>query len=80
MSEMYWFNYKTGEYEYITCPQDFAPYIPQSPAAQNLYKLYVENMNLSPIEAAQKVLEAAIGKAVQHALAPDAVPAGDSAE
>ena len=73
---MYWFNYKTGEYEYITCSQDFAPYIPQSPAAQNLYKLYVENMNLSPIEAAQKVLEAACGKAVQQGRAVDAPQAG----
>lgn len=62
MSQMYWHNYKTGEAEYIDTPEDFTNYIPQVPAAQKLYKLYVEHMNLLPINAACKVLEVCIGK------------------
>jgi len=59
--EMAWYNYKTREYEYISTPLDFHDYIPQSDAAINLYELYIEHMDLSPTEAAVKVLSACAG-------------------
>ena len=58
----FWFNFRTKEYEGLAeTPQDFADYIPQEQAAQNLYKLYIEHFGLSPIDAAKKVLEAVCG-------------------
>lgn len=51
-----WWNFQTGETDWLTeTPADFAPYIPQSDAAQNLYKLY-QQTGSTPIEAALKVL------------------------
>ena len=61
--KMYWHNFKAGKDELIDTSVDFKDYILQEPAAQNLYKLYVEQMGLAPIEAAIKVLEAMTGKA-----------------
>ena len=58
----YWYNYVTGELDYISMPDCFAAYIPQSPASQALYNLYVDKLHLSPIEAAAKVLEAWLGQ------------------
>ena len=61
-TKMYWHNFVTGEYEYIDTPSDFTNYIPQEPAALNLYKLYIQHMGLSPLESCTKVLEACVGK------------------
>ena len=59
----YWFNYRTGKYELTDAPPDFADYLPQTPAAQGLYKLYREAGD-EPREAARRVLEALVnGKA-----------------
>lgn len=58
-----WYNYKTGESEMIETPSDFADYIPQQNAAQNMYKTYLK-LGEEPIEAALKVLMACVkGKA-----------------
>lgn len=57
----YWYNFKTESYEYIESPTDFADYIPQSPPAQSLYKLYIE-IGDDPLEASIKVLKASIGE------------------
>ena len=59
-----WFNYKTGEYETIETPSDFADYIPQQDAAQGMYKAYL-GLGKEPIKAALKVLMACIGKQEQ---------------
>lgn len=58
--EMYWFNYKKNDYDFIETPKDFHDYIPQYPAAQNLYGLYIK-MGETPINACRKVLEACLG-------------------
>ena len=51
------YNFKTEQYESVSPDslQDWSDYIPQYPAAQNLYRLYRE-MGDSPTEAAMKVL------------------------
>lgn len=60
---MYWYNYDKQEYEYLEdTPEDFKPYIPQTPAAQSLYKLLIEHKDLTPIQAAEEVLMAVVGK------------------
>ena len=38
-----WFNYRTGEMEYIDTPTDFSDYMPQGVPYQMLYKLYQEH-------------------------------------
>ena len=58
---MVWYNFKTKEYE-VTEPTDYAEFIPQDNAAQNLYKLLIENMGKTPLDAAEEVLRAACGK------------------
>ena len=49
-NRMYWFNYDTNEYDFIDTPEDYAPYVPEG-AARNLYHLYVNHMDKSPLEA-----------------------------
>lgn len=56
-NEGYWFNFVTNQHEYINTPADFSAYLPQIPAAQNLYGLHLK-MDKTPIEAARLVLEA----------------------
>ena len=51
-----WYNFDTDRYEFVA-PTDFTPYIPRGPA-RNLYSLYVNDLNESPIDAVIKVLEA----------------------
>lgn len=58
---MYWHNFKTGEYELIDTPADFSDYIPQDPAAQGLYSVYIQ-LGDKPLEAALKVLLACVGE------------------
>lgn len=55
--KMYWFNERTQQFEYIDTPSDFSDYLPQIPAAINLYKLYIEHEKLEPIRAYLKVME-----------------------
>ena len=52
-----WYNYKTGEYERIEMPSDFADYIPQLDATQEIYRAYLE-LGIKPIKALRKVLHA----------------------
>ena len=62
-SGLYWHNFKTGEYEYLDeSPTDYSDYIPQSDAAQGLYRLYIEHFDKSPQEAAKEVLTAVCRK------------------
>ena len=56
-----WYNFRTKQYEYIPMPSDFRDYIPQVPAAQNMYSLLVEHFGKSPLEAAGQVLSAITG-------------------
>ena len=59
--EAYWYKYKMQEYEYVPdIPILLSDYIPQIPAAQSLYRLYILHMGCAPLEAAAKVLEACI--------------------
>jgi len=55
-----WFNFKTGEFELIENPTDFTNYIPQSVAAQGLYKCLIELGN-DQTASAIMVLEACAG-------------------
>jgi len=57
----YWYNFATKAHEYIETPEDFTNYIPQQPAAQGLYQLYIE-MGETPTEAAIKVYTACVGE------------------
>lgn len=52
---MYMYNFRTGEHDYLAAPPDWSDYIPQHPPAQNLYRLYLE-MGDEPLDAALKVL------------------------
>ena len=56
----YWYNFDTKHFDFIT-PTDFAPYLPVG-SAQSLYHLYVDHKDLSPLDAATKVLEACVTK------------------
>lgn len=63
MATFPWYNYRTDEYDPIEgAPQDFHDYIPQCPAAQNLFNLLVEHKGKSPLEAVIHVLSAATGE------------------
>ena len=56
-------NFRTGETDSVTFPiADWRDYIPQSPAAQNLYTLLTEHMDKSPAEAAAHILLKVTGK------------------
>ena len=56
-------NFQTGETDYRQFPiEDWSPYIPQVPAAQLLYRLYIE-MGEPPVTAAEKVLRVVTGNA-----------------
>lgn len=54
----YWRNFKTDEWEYLTeAPVDRAKeFIPQIPAALNLYDIHIE-LGETPLEAMRLVLE-----------------------
>jgi len=61
----YWFNMKTGEFEYRQAPStdaDCTQYIPQNPSAQALYKLYRVQGGLTMMEAMTNVLSACVGE------------------
>ena len=53
--EYAYYNFRTGEYEQRDMPEDWSDYTSQSPAAQNLYRLYMEKGD-SSADAALKVL------------------------
>lgn len=57
---MYWYNYDTNEYDYIDTPEDYATCVPEG-AARNLYYLYVNHMDESPLDAVIKVLSICCG-------------------
>lgn len=59
--KMFWYNYKTGQYEERGKPEDFTDYIPQDPVVLALYGLYLE-MGKSPTQAAELVLLAVVGE------------------
>lgn len=56
-----WFNYRTGEYDYLDGQiEDYSPYIPQDNAVQGLYAAHVAT-GKTPLVACQKTLEAVCG-------------------
>jgi hypothetical protein len=59
-NRMFWYNFATGEYEYIETPEDLSDYVPQI-GGRGLYQVYVEQGS-KPIDAAKKVLELSAGK------------------
>ena len=62
----YWYNYKMQEYECVSgIPIPLSDYIPQIPAAQRLYRLYILHIGCTPLEAAMKVLKACVRQAEQ---------------
>ena len=59
--EVFWYNFKTDAYEpHTEAPADLRDYLPQVPAAQSLYGLYVDDLDKSPLEAAKEVLLACV--------------------
>ncbi len=60
MTEMYWYNFDTEEHDFLDTPEDYAPYVPKG-AARNLFRLYVDHMGESPLDAMVKVLSACVG-------------------
>lgn len=60
-----WFNFKTQEHDNRETPEDFTDYLPQNVAAQSLYRLLVDHMEHTPLEAAGEVLKACCPKAGQ---------------
>jgi len=59
---MYWHNFKTGKSECIVglpAPDKMSQFIPQDPAAQELYQTYIA-MGKSPIESLELVLRATL--------------------
>jgi len=63
---MYWYNFRTEEYEQRRMPTDFEDYIPQYPAAISLYRLLVQHERMPPVDAAEQVLKACVGNAEAH--------------
>ena len=61
MTKMFWYNFDTDDYDFIETPDDFSSYVPKG-AARNLYHLYIERLDLSPLKAANKVLSACVGE------------------
>lgn len=62
--QMYWGNFVTGEYDYRAMPQtdeEAVQYIPQWPAAQNLYRMHRER-GLGISEAMEQTLRACVGE------------------
>lgn len=61
--KVYWGNFKTGEHDYRETPtgDEVLAYIPQWPAAQNLYKLHLE-MGKTEAEAMELTLKACVGR------------------
>jgi len=61
------YNYITEEFEEIVLDtiKNFEPYIPQIPAAINLYRLYVEEMGYEPVEAAYEIMRAIAGDSIK---------------
>ena len=57
----YWYNFKTGEYDFIRSPDNMKDYIPQNSAAQGLYDCYIK-MGKSPTEASIETLKACVGE------------------
>jgi hypothetical protein len=55
---IYWNNLKTGESEYLTTApiERMEEFIPQLPAAQNLYRIHLK-LGKTPLDAAREVLE-----------------------
>jgi hypothetical protein len=58
-----WYNFRMEDLEYLSeTPSDFSDYIPQSLAAQNLYRLH-QKTGKTALEAAVLVLEVVTSKA-----------------
>ncbi len=65
MSEAFWHNFATGEYEFRTPPttdEEAIEYLPQDPAVHNLYSLYRLHGDLSIGQAMVNVLSSAVGE------------------
>lgn len=57
------YNFRTESWEQTRLPlPDWRDYIPQNAPALALYDLYVEEMDMLPVDAAQKVLLACVRK------------------
>lgn len=58
-----WFNYALNKHKYIAMlpTTDRRPYIPQNPAAQSLYQLYLD-MGKTPDEAMYNILKLSVGE------------------
>ena len=56
-----WYNYRTESYDHLSqAPSDFQDYIPQNPAAINMYNLLIK-MGETPLEAVLHVFNECIG-------------------
>lgn len=63
LSATSWYNYRTQQHEWLySTPADLHDYISQDRSAQALFDLYVNHMNIAPLDAAIKVLKAQIGE------------------
>ncbi len=62
-----YYNFRTNKYDWLNeTPDDWSDYISQSPAAQSLYRLLIDHLQYSPIEAALHVLEKSVGSNLPH--------------
>jgi hypothetical protein len=52
---MYWYNFRTQEYELRDTPSNMSDYISQHPAAQGAYKCHLA-LGKTPLEAALAVM------------------------
>lgn len=58
-----WYNYRTEQYEgHTSAPENLSDFIPQEPAAQNMYALLIEHMGYTPLQAVARVLSNVIGE------------------
>ena len=62
---MYWFNFKTGEHEFVPTPDRFEDYISQDPSAQGLYRVLIQ-MGRTPVDSATHVLKICAGESVEE--------------
>jgi hypothetical protein len=61
--ESCWWNFRTKKHDcFEGIPKDFVDYMPQVPAALNMYSLLINKMGKSPIDAYLEVMDAFLGK------------------
>ena len=59
----YWYNFKTQQsLPWVGLPTNLPDYLPHDSAAQNMYILLIENLDLLPIDAYLQVMNTYLGE------------------